>query len=63
MGDTDSFKKNDDEKIVIKNKFPSHELFKKDYFGEDIDLYFLNNDLTSGNYQKFSVQFFLKGFK
>lgn len=62
MGDTDSFNKNDDEKIVIKNKSSTHELFKNDYFGEDVDLYSLNNNLISGNYQNFSVQFFIKGF-
>ena len=63
MGDTESFEKDDTEKIIIKNRFQSQKLFKKDYNDEEIDIYSLNNDLTSGDYEKFSVQFFLKGFK
>ena len=63
MGDTESFNKDKNEKIIIKNKFPSQKLFNRDYLDDDVDIYSLNNYVTSGNYEKFSVQFFLKGFK
>jgi len=62
LGDTESFDKKDHEKLIIKSKFQSEKLFKRDYSGEDIDIYRINEDLLKENYQKISENFFIKGF-
>ena len=62
LGDTESFNKLDDEKLIIKTKFQSEKLFKRDYTGEDIDIYRINENLLNENYQKISENFFGKGF-
>ncbi|MCF8194605.1 MAG: AAA family ATPase [Polynucleobacter sp.] len=62
LGDTESFGKTDDEKLIIKTKFQSEKLFKRDYSGEDIDIYQINEELLKENYQKISENFFIKGF-
>jgi hypothetical protein len=62
MGDTESFNKNDNEKLIIKTKFQSQRIFRRDYNGDEIDIFHINQYLANGNFDSISEQFFIKGF-
>jgi len=62
LGDTESFSKSEDEKFLIKTKITSEKLFGRDFNDDDREIYALNENLISGNYDALSEQFFIKGF-
>jgi 5-methylcytosine-specific restriction protein B len=66
LGDNDSWHKNDDEKFILKKKYPSETLFgKNNNLEEEFDenQYYINPKLVDKKYNDLSVEFFIKGFQ